>query len=233
MIARVVRSVALFVVVWPAGAGAAGNPLRAIDHISPTQTICANVVVHANAAIDSRNKADDALAAAIVRLRSNAFDDDLSQRGIVSDVVRFAATLADSSARGSAESKRLAAIAENDSHHASDLRTFALSLDRTFEFDRQISTLLASLPGTLQVRALRENSGGIASRSDANGRTEFGRGTIRSSDSDIVRLPAPARTSAPNAFARAIAAEIESGLKAVSNDESRAAAVVESAVTGC
>ena len=207
--------------------------MRAIDHISATQTICANVVVHANAAIDARRKADDALGAAILRLRSHAFDDDLSQRGMLDDVMRFASTLADASARGSAESRRLVALAENEPHHAIDLRTFAALLGRTFEFDRQISMLLASVPGTLQIRALRESPGGIASPPEAIGHDEFGRGPGRSNGPDPIRLPAPARTQAPGAYAREIAAEIESGEKGVSNDERLAATIVESAVTGC
>lgn len=233
MIARVARIVGLLVVMWPTGAGAAGNPLRVIDHISPTQTVCANVIVHANAAIDARLKSDDALADAIVRLRSDAFGNDLSQRGVLGDIAKFASTLADSSARGSAESKRLAALADTGSSHASDLRTFVVTLDRTFEFDRRIATLLASVPGTLQIRALRESPGGINARPDPFGNTEFVRGSPRSNDSDLVRLPGPARSKPPDVYARGIATEIESGVRSVSIDERRAAEIVESAVTGC
>ena len=64
-------------------------------------------------------------------------------------------------------------------------------------------------------------------------RGEFSRGPSRSNDSDVLHLPAPARTTTPGTYARSTAVEIESGTKAVSNDESRAAAVVEAAVTGC
>lgn len=233
MIACVVRSVALVAIVWPTGAGAAGNPLHAIDHVSTTQSICVNVVVHANAAIDARVKADLTLAAALLRLRSNDFDDILTQRGALGDVVGYASTLADFATRGNEETKRLAALADDGSPRASDLRTFAEALARTFEFDRSSAMLLASLPGTLQIRELREKPGGIGSRPDPIQRGEFSRGPSRSNDSDILHLPAPARTTTPGAYARSTAVEIESGTKAVSNDESRAAAVVEAAVTGC
>lgn len=233
MIARVARSVALFTAIWPTGVGAAGSPLRTIDHVATTQTICANVVVHANAAIDARLKADDALAAAVARLRSNAFDDDLAQRGILAEIVRFASTITDFATRGSAETKRLAALADDGSPHGSPLHTLADALDRTFEHDRKSASLLANLPGTLQMRALRETPGGIGSRADMTQRGDFVRGSSRNNDSENVRLPAPGRTTPPGAFARATASEIESGAKELSNDESRAAEVVEAAVTGC
>lgn len=233
MIACVVRSVALVAIVWPTGAGAAGNPLHAIDHVSITQSICVNVVVHANAAIDARVKADLTLAAAILRLRSNDFDDNLTQRGALGDVVGYASTIADFAARGNEETKRLAALADDGSPRASDLRTFAEALARTFEYDRNSAMLLAGLPGTLQIRELREKPGGIGSRPDPIQRGEFSRGPSRSNETDTLHLPASTRSTTPGAYARATAIEIESGAKAVSNDESRAAAVVEAAVTGC
>ena len=233
MIACVVRSVALVAIVWPTGAGAAGNPLHAIDHVSITQSICVNVVVHANAAIDARVKADLTLAAAILRLRSNDFDDNLTQRGALGDVVGYASTIADFAARGNEETKRLAALADDGSPRASDLRTFAEALARTFEYDRNSAMLLAGLPGTLQIRELREKPGGIGSRPDPIQRGEFSRGPSRSNETDTLHLPASTRSTTPGAYARATAMEIESGAKAVSNDESRAAAVVEAAVTGC
>jgi hypothetical protein len=233
MIARAARSIALVAVVWPIGAGAAGHPLHVIDHVSTTQSICANVVVHANAAIDARVKADGTLAVALVRLRSDDFDDDLTRRDIVGDLVRFASTLADSAARGSAETKRLLALADDGSPHGSDLRTFAEALARTFEFDRKSATLLASLPATLQVGAFRESPREIGSRLGSLQRSDFDREPRRSNESDTIHVPTPARTTPPGAYARSTAIEIESGVKAVSNDESRAAEVAEAAVTGC
>ncbi len=233
MIARVARLVA-WGLVWPAAAAAAPSPLREIDHGAITQNVCANVVVHANAAIAASLRADDALARAVRRLRSLGFDEgEFAQRAVIGDVVRLGATAGDLSLHGSEETKRLMALAEGGAPHAEHLRAFADALASALEREHKMSDLLAGLPATLDVRALREAPAGLnAPGNERIASTGFGRVAGRGPGTDVAgsfggRLPSA------TAVVRATASDLEARLLEVSKDETRAAARAEGAVTGC
>lgn len=214
---------------------ASSSPLREIGHVRAGSTICGNLVVHANSAIDAALQADGFVERAIARLRATDFEtNNVAKRNGVNELSRLAAETSDQSLHGEAELKRLReAAAAGGSAQSPDLRTFADALSGAFGRQHRIAVDLSNFLSYLDYRDMRETpsiptSSGISSR----------RGGIDPSQSFPVTAPTVqpdpyAQAGTPNRKAVAAATDFEARTGEIRGDETTASRHSEAAVSGC
>jgi hypothetical protein len=215
---------------------ASPSPLREIGHVRAGSTICGNLVVHANSAIDAALQADGFVERAIARLRATDFEtNNVGKRNGVNELSKLAAATSDQSLHGEAELKRLreAASAAEGVPQNPDLRTFADALSGAFGRQHRIAVDLSNFLSYLDYRDMRD----VPSIPTSSGNSSR-RGGIDPNQSFPVTAPTMqsdpyAQAGTPNRKAVAAATDFEARAGEIRGDETTASRHSEAAVSGC
>jgi hypothetical protein len=131
-----------------AAAPAPPSPLKEIGHVQAL-SVCSAIVVHANSAIGAALDNDHDLALTINRLRTTDLDVDnaIARRNGMEDLATLASRIRLSAAAGTAEIKRLRAMAAQtaDPTRKTELKAFADALGGAIVRQRKVGTDLARL----------------------------------------------------------------------------------------
>ena len=188
--------------------------------------ICGNVAVHANAAIAASLHDDQTLERSADRLTDLDFDEtNVVQRNGVAELRRLSGDIADTSARGASEVRRLRvyAVKIDDDRQRTELITFADALQSALEQQQKMGLELDKFLAGLVYREMRDQA------------------ALPPDDPDATPSPRPfgpeagpgTNPTTATAEARATATDFEAKFIDVRRDEANAADLSEAAVGGC
>ena len=212
--------------------------LKQIGRTTHSSTVCGNLVVHANSAIDAALHDDALVGRVVARLRDIDLENNvLSKRSGLSELNRLAADLNDESLRGESEVKRLREAAERKGGPGlnPDLRTFSDALGGALGRQHRIGVDLNNFLAYLDYRDMREMSRPADSPQRRGGGTDpFGSTGFPNASAPTPQPGTPySIAGTPNRMAVAAAIDFEARNAEVQGDEARAAEHSETAVSGC
>jgi len=203
------------------------TPLKEIGRVRAS--VCATIVVHANAAIDDALANDSDLHGLILALTTADMDDatDLKKHNTYHDLELAAAKVRETALDGEGEIRRLRALAaDSPEPRKSELKAFADALGAALYRQRLMAIDAQRLAGVQQGREEKA----MDDTNFANGAAQFSRIAPRSTPTAGPIVP-PA-TSIDKAFT-SVAADFADRSKLVTVDEGVAADRSLGATTGC
>lgn len=216
---------------------AAPSPLKEIGRVQ-SLSVCSAIVVHANSAIGAALDNDQDLAITINRLRTTDLDDDnpIKRRNNMNDLQTLAGRMRTTARAGTAEIKRLRAMAAQTTVPArkADLTAFADALGGAIARQRKaavdLDQALAIIDGRRAVEEINtpELVGERASISGTN------QPSAMTPNIGVMRNPvAPTAPTSVNGVLRTMADDYQMRAQAIFGDEGVAADHSLGATTGC
>ncbi len=200
--------------------------------------MCANVVVHVNAAILTTLRDDAAISHAVAKLKATDFETlGGTRRAAVADIVRTSNDLAENVDRAKSETRRLRdyAVHPAGADRSAEIAAFVDPLDAALDGQRKAADDLAAFVTALEYHDMRESArqAALVRQTDPDDPDTFhsdGRmPTALSTPSGVTMDHGPS----PAISARTQASDLETLGTAIAADEARAAVRSESAVGGC
>ncbi len=216
----------------------APSPLKEIGHVE-SLTVCSAIVVHANSAISVALDNDRDLTLLINRLQTTDLDDDntIKRRNAMNDLSTLASRLRMTSAGGSAEIKRLRAMAVQtvEPTRKAELKAFADALGGAIGRQRKAGTdidhMLAIIDGR---RAVEEvNTQDLIGQREAIAGSPADPPSLAIAGSQLRNPAAPATPLRVNEMLRTMAADFLERVPEIRTDEGTAADHSLGATTGC
>jgi hypothetical protein len=227
----------------PSAPPAPPSPLKEIGHVE-SLSICSAIVVHANGAINAALDDDADLALTINRLRTTDLDDDndIKRRNGMNDLWTLAGRIRMSAMAGTAEIKRLRAMAAQTTEpgRKAELKAFADALGGALARQRKagqdLDHMLAIIDGRRAVEQVNtqdlvDQRAAIAG--PANGALATGNPGQPNDPAVMRNIAAPAGPVHANDILRSVADDFQSRSQDILGDEGVAADHSVGATTGC
>ncbi len=212
------------------------SPLKEIGHVEAL-SVCSAIVVHANSAIGVALDNDHDLALTINRLRTTDLDVDnaIARRNGMNDLAALASRIRLAAAAGTAEIKRLRAMAQTaDPTRKSELKAFTDALSGAIVRQRKAGTDLARLLAIIDGRRAVEEINSPEMLAQRAAIAEPERAETFDRQAAVLRNPAaPATPANVDDLLRGAADDFTARTRAIFSDEGVAADHSLGAATGC